>query len=638
MAVMVFVTKAIAIATVSVLVVMALVDLARAEEPDAVDEVIVVTGTRSETPLESSPVHTEVIERAAIEESGVETVAEALALRPGLWLERGVGGTGVTIQGLGPEYVLVLVDGQRQIGRVGGAIDLDRIAAADVERIEIVRGPGSALYGADALGGVINVIRREPGDGATLDAGLRVDGRLASDLHARVDRAGARWSGGAGAAWRRGDAFDRTPGEAGTTIAAYDEARGGAHAGWRPDRHTELELAAEYTRRDLRGVSASASGAVFDRHNRIELPSARASMRRGDDATVVCAAAGASAYRDQYLSDQRGSDALDRYEETIETLGETSASVEHGRGRHRVVVGGEGLREGLDADRLAMPGVRWRGALYVQDEWRIGADYRWLVVPAARLDHDSQFGTHATPRLAVRWDPTDAVVVRTSAGMGFRAPSFKELLLRFENPGAGYVVEGNPALEPERSVSAQGGVAWRPAAALWLAANVFHNELEDLITTVTLDGGGAGPVRFGYANVGRARTQGVDATLVVDGGRFGATLGWAYTRARDLDGDRVLDGVPPHRATAALHWRDDGEAFTASAEAVVTGPRTYHVSDDAAMDVVTDPRVELRARVARRFGDTLTFYLGVENLLDAGDDRYDPIAPRTLYAGVSARR
>jgi outer membrane receptor for ferrienterochelin and colicins len=635
--------RTVAIALTALLALVFLGDLAWADDVDEahdVDEVIVVTGTRTETPLASSPVHTEVVDRAHLEESGAETVAEALAFRPGLWLERGIAGTGVSIQGLGPEYVLVLVDGQRQIGRVGGAIDLERIAVGDVERIEIVRGPSSALYGADALGGVVNIVRRAPEAGTAGVIDARIDGRLATDLRARVESASQRWWGGAGTEWRRGDAFDRTPGEPSTTLSAYDDLRGGGRGGWRPGARTDVEVGGEYGRRDLQGVSASATGAVFDRRNLIETASAQALSRWRGDATVLRASLGVGTYRDQYLDDQRDSSALDRNEETRESLGEASAGIERVVGRHRVTAGVDGLREALTADRLAMPGLRWRGAVYAQDEWRIGDEYRWLVVPAVRVDHDSQFDTHATPRLAVRWDPTDRVALRASSGMGFRAPSFKELLLRFENPGVGYVVEGNPALRPEQSVSAQLGGEWRPRASVWLAASTFHNELENLIASVTLDdgGGAGGPIRFGYDNIGRARTQGVEGWLLVERGRLGAELGYAYTRARDVDARRALEGVPAQRASAALRWRDRAEAFTASLEAVVTGPRPFYLSDDPADVMESDPRLEARARIARRFAAGLTFYLGVENLLDAGDDRFDPIAPRTLYAGVTARR
>jgi outer membrane receptor for ferrienterochelin and colicins len=602
------------------------------------EEVIIVTGTRSETPLGSSPVVTEVIDRERIEESGATSVADALAMRPGIWIDRGLGGAGVTIQGLGAEYVLVLVDGQRQIGRVDGKVDLDRLATGDVERIEVVRGPGSALYGSEALGGVINVITRAPEDGVTAEAAGRIDGRLGTDLRGALGLGRGAWRGGVDGEWRRGDPYDRDPSDPATTIAGYDDARAGARGAWRGGDRVRVDVAADYQRRDLRAVDAPGSGAVLDRRNLIELAAARATTRWSSERTIVAGGVALGLYRDQFAVDQRGASALDQYQETREDLVETTLQVEHVLGRHQLTAGAEALRESLSSDRLSTPGERGRGAIYLQDTWRIGAEYRWLVVPAIRLDHDTQFGAHATPRLAARWDPTDQIVLRASAGTGYRAPSFKELLLRFENPGAGYVVEGNPALAPETSRSLQLGGEWRPRRRAWLAANAFHNELRDLITAVTIDdGGGMGPLRFGYANIGRARTQGVEIAAVVGRGRASLEAGWAYTRARDRDAGRALEGVPAQRAALAARWRDPAgvELF---AEAALTGPRPYYVSEDPAAATWSEPRVDLRARAARRFGEHLAFFVGGENLLDAGDDTFDPIAPRTLYVGVEARR
>ncbi len=618
-------------------------DEAAGAAPDASldgGEVIVVTGTRSATSLGASPVVTEVIDRERLAASGAETVADALALRPGLWLERGIGGTGVTIQGLGPAYVLILVDGQRQIGRVGGAIDLDRLGVEGVEQIEIVRGPGSVLYGSDALGGVVNVITRaprEPGVGG--EVGARIDGWLATDLHGRVDGGRGAWRGAAAAQWRRGAAHDRTPADPATTISAYDDARGAAQAAWRDGDVWRVDLGADYLRRDLAGVDATATGAVLDRRNLIEIAQAHAAVHRASARTRARLTAGAGLYRDQFVLEQRGGMSLDRDEETVETLVEGAAQLEHARGRHRVILGAEGLREALDADRLSVPGARWRAAAFVQDEWRAGDAYDWLIVPAARLDHDSQFGTHATPRLAVRWDVTPRVVTRASVGFGFRAPSFKDLLLRFENPGAGYVVEGNPMLRPETSVSGQLGGEWWAHDAVWLAAGVFDHELTDLIAAVTVDAGGAGgPQRFSYDNIGRARSSGAELAAAITRGRAALELGWAWTRAVDREAGRRLEGVPAHRASVAVRWRDPAEGLDALVEATVTGARPYYLTDDPQAATLTARRSEVRARVARRFAGGLTAFLGVDNLLDAGDDHLDVIAPRTLYAGAEARR
>jgi outer membrane receptor for ferrienterochelin and colicins len=599
-------------------------------------EVIVVTGTRSELPLSASPVVTEVIDRKRLEESGVQTVGEALALRPGLWTDRGVAGTtGLTIQGLGPQYSLILVDGARQIGRTDGYLDLDRFGIGDIEQIEIVRGPSSALYGADALGGVVNIITRKPSNGIAVDASGQIDGRRGSDSRARLTLGRGAIAAALSGELRDGPAVRRGDEHAvATTIDSYQDRHVNGRVTGQPDDHWRALGSADYLYRDLRGVDASSTGAVFDRRNLIESAQAQAQAQYAADRTALRVSADASLYRDQYLNDQRMSDALDAYEVTDENLVEGSAQLAQQLGAHRGVLGGELLREALDSDRLSEPGSRVRGAVFAQDEWRVGPTGDLLLVPAARVDFDSQFGTHATPRIAARWQAAPTVIVRASAGLGYRAPSFKELLLHFENPSVGYVVDGNQDLQPETSRNLQAGAEWQAQPWLWLSASAYYNGLHDLITAITEPPDGSGTLHFSYGNVGRARTAGADAAAMVSYGRAGLELGYAMTRARDLDAERPLESIPAHRFTTSARWRDPGNGIDGFAAVVVTGHRPFYLSEDPQRATLSARRVELRARVARRFPHGIGGFVGVDNLLDAGDDNLDRIPPRTFYAGV----
>ena len=603
-------------------------------------EVIVVTGTRSETPLSASPIVTEVIDRKRLEESGVQTVGEALALRPGLWTDRGVAGTtGITIQGLGPQYSMVLVDGARQIGRTDGYLDLDRFGLAEIEQIEIVRGPSSALYGADALGGVVNIITRKPSNGLAVDASGQVDGRLGSDTRARVSLGHGELAGAVSGEFRDGPAVRRgDPDAVATSLDSYQDRHINARVTDLPTEHWKLDGSADYLYRDVRGVDATGSGAVFDRRNLIESASAQATAQYAADQTAIRASVDAGLYRDQYLNDQRLSDALDTYQITDENLIEGSAQLAHQLGAHRGVIGGELLREALDSDRLSAPGSRVRGAVFAQDEWRLGPGDEVVVVPAARVDVDSQFGTHATPRIAARWQPIPTVptmIVRGSAGLGYRAPNFKELLLHFENPSAGYVVDGNADLQPETSRNIQAGAEWQAMPWLWISANGYYNGLHDLIYAVAKPDDGTGMLRFSYGNVGRARTAGIETAAMITHGRAGLELGYALTRARDLDADRPLESVPAQRFTTSVRWRDRGNGIDGFAAAVITGHRPFYLSSDPQLATLSDRRVELRARVAKQFPSGIGGFVGVDNLLDAGDDNLDRIPPRTFYAGVA---
>tara|TARA_R110002096_G_scaffold436100_1_gene667722 strand:- start:91856 stop:92449 length:594 start_codon:yes stop_codon:yes gene_type:complete len=137
----------------------------------AENETIVVTGSRREQTLGDSVVATEVVTRREIEDSGAQNLGQLLGSQPGLEVVQGLRGQEVRMQGLSPDYVLILIDGQRTLGRVDGAINLSRMATGDIERIEIVKGPSSSLYGSDALAGVINIITHKGKDRVSTERG-----------------------------------------------------------------------------------------------------------------------------------------------------------------------------------------------------------------------------------------------------------------------------------------------------------------------------------------------------------------------------------------------------------------------------------------------------------------------------------
>ncbi len=128
-------------------------------------EQITITGTRTRHILKDAPVLTQLISNKEIERVDVSVISDVLELEvPGIETSRHGFGQSMSIQGLGPQYTLILVDGERMAGEVGGNIDYSRINAANIERVEIVRGASSALYGSNAMGGVINIITKQPKD------------------------------------------------------------------------------------------------------------------------------------------------------------------------------------------------------------------------------------------------------------------------------------------------------------------------------------------------------------------------------------------------------------------------------------------------------------------------------------------
>ncbi len=306
-------------------------------------------------------------------------------------------------------------------------------------------------------------------------------------------------------------------------------------------------------------------------------------------------------------------------------------------------MGAELLYESLRSVRLEDgDGERYRAALFVQDDWTILDAPVLVAVPGIRLDLDSRFGVYVTPKIALRFDPSEELVLRASVGAGYRAPVFKEQLLLFENPSAGYVVEGNPELSPERSVSFNLGAELRPLERLRVSLNLYRNDIDDLIDFATVDAGGAGvATRFRYVNVASAHTQGVELSAKlgpVEGFTF--ELGYVLTDSEDEDTGLPLEGRALHAGTATAAYRASSVGFDANIRAVIVGARPFYVDTDgdgesATVDAPAYGTID--ARIGQQIGDHLSVFVGAENLLDAGDPRYLNIQPRTVYAGLSGR-
>lgn len=184
--------------------------------------IITVTGTRRKGFLKDSTITTEVITRKDIDAMGARDISQTLGNVPGIEVrpaQAGERGSTVRLQGLSGQNVLILVDGQRTTGRFSGSIDLTRFKAEDIERIEIVKGASSALYGSDAIAGVINIITKEQkdpysanfrtfaGGGNPLYYGTGLEFRNYASVGVRKGIVSTNFTAG----WHRGDGYDLTP-------------------------------------------------------------------------------------------------------------------------------------------------------------------------------------------------------------------------------------------------------------------------------------------------------------------------------------------------------------------------------------------------------------------------------------------
>jgi outer membrane receptor for ferrienterochelin and colicins len=602
----------------------------------------VVTGTRARERLADTPIPTEVITRAVIQESGSRDLAEALRVVPGVETYSAFASAiSVRMQGLGPEYNLLIVDGQRATGRVNGGINLSRYGAEDIDQIEIVKGPGSVLWGSDAIAGVIQVVTHRP-DRSFGISGLASYGSF-NQIDARASAEGLVGDFGltGSVAFTHRDEIPTegslaTSGSAitgiqATTRATYGDFRGGG-------LYADVHLAGSF--RLTHGVEAPAAGGLFDFSTGDRLLEGSGLVRVPVGPGTLTLNAGVNSWQERYVYDQRNGTALDTQEDNLDRNETVTATYATTLGQHSLIGGLDLLAEQVSATaRLeGNDRARERGSVFVQDEWQVSGTPRLVAVGGVRADFDTQFGSALTPRLAVRYDPVDRLTLRAAVGTGFRAPSFQELYLTWDNISAGYRVRGNPALAPEHSVAGTLAVDWEPVRGLTLSGSAFWNQLWNMIGYVSTPGE---ILYVTYSNFSRAVSRGVEASAAWSPNRF-LTLGagYTYTYARDLaqrdpkTGDYLeLDGQAAHRVVSQVRFRVKEWGLTAFVRAAWTSARP--VTDGETLTYYTAPFLLVDARIGWRVFKHFELFVTGDNLTDSGKDPDFPLPPRSFFGGVA---
>jgi vitamin B12 transporter len=509
---------------------------AAAQEPPRLAPVV-VTATRVATPEERLGASVTVITEDELRTQNHTRIEEALRQVPGVEIERS-GGPGklasIRIRGAGSAQVQVLVDGMRVKSPTLGTADLSELSLDGVERIEVIRGPQSSLYGADAIGGVVNIITRK-GQGPPRGR-LEVEGGSYATFRERASFEGA--AGGFNAAFsvsRFDHGGQRDNDDAEQTALA---GRIGYDFPWKG----ELSLSGRYSKTALDlPVDSAGPPTVFDPNAQQQVetwlynltyrqPLARwweVSARYGqwwnnsgfqDDPPPATD----TPLRSQINTRRREFEVVNVFPLAAWTTLTAGAEHRNERGRNR----------GAFREEINTIGA------FVQDELRV-LD-RVFLTGSLRWEDNDVFGDELTPRLAA------AILVKetgsrlhASWGHGFRAPTINDLFF----PGF-----GNPDLKPERAESYDVGLdqkLWKDRVRL--GATYFHNEFEDLIQFAFVGG------QFLPFNVSRARTQGVEAYAEVEPVHW-LLLSVNYTRTSAVDKDthQPLRRFAPHRWNAGV--------------------------------------------------------------------------------------
>ena len=422
---------------------------------------VVVTGTKTERRLKDTPVITEVITRSEIEATGAENIGEVLEHRVGIVVDRDAHGDGVQLQGLDSDYILILLDGEPQVGRIAGKLDLARIAVENVDRIEIVKGASSALFGSAAMGGVINVITRKASSPLAAQFTNNFETHNTIDSRSTVQLKHDKINALLTLAANRRSPIDLDESDLTTTIDGYKNWTHSARSEYQLTSKSTLLFLGQYFAQKQEGVSET-EGVVFDRLGDIDnfSGSVGTGYQFGSRSKLM-GKIYATRYRDESTVIDRGTSLTASSNVTVQDLikGEAQFDIALGS-KNQLTVGAELIFENLESQRIT-GGEKdvTTDSLFFQNEFRPIANLAFVL--GGRLDYHSEFGTHFSPKLSGMYHVTRDVTIRTSYGQGFRAPDFKDLYLDFSNPTSGYQVLGNLDLQPESSGNWNLGVEYQ---------------------------------------------------------------------------------------------------------------------------------------------------------------------------------
>ena len=634
--------------------------------PAALTETVTVTAGRRELRGVDTPAATTVVSSAELLSSAATTVDDALRFTPGFTLfrrssSRAANPTtqGVTLRGLsasGASRTLVLADGVPLNDPFGGWVYWSRLPQAAIDRIEIVRGATSDLYGADAVGGVIQVV---PADvqrtraRLSLDGGSLDTGRASGFGSTRVAGIGI----GAGA--------ERFVTDGATIIAEEERGPIDTPAGVRASSWLVNAAWVAPANAGLAMVSARVQGFDEDRTNGTPLQvndtnqhqaSLRASGFVGGGAWQSSGFASSQTYDQSFsaVAPGRASESLTQRQRVPSEAAGGSADWLRVWGRSTLVAGGEGRRvegttnetryvAGRPQPTTRAGGVQTTAAGFAQVT--LQAAPQWTVVGGMRVDRIStenvvsgteESDVHPSARGSVTWQATPLWSLRGTAYHAFRAPTLNE---RFRNFRAGdTLTQANEALIAEKLTG--GEISALLARGPWSGrATYFHTSLDDAIANVTLS---VTPVLTTRQrqNAAKVRSQGVE--LEADwrptpqwsvSGQLTATAAGFTGGAAGLDGLDVPQ-VPNYQGSLSVRFTDP-RYLTATLQTRVIG-RQF---EDDRNTLVLDDAAVVDVFASRAIATRLHVFVGVENLFDTVVEvGRTPILsvglPRTAHGGV----
>lgn len=506
---------------------------------------VTVTGTRTPKLLKDAPVITRVITTEEIKKINAVTVKDLLEIElPGLEFTRQMDGqTAINMQGLGGKYVLFLIDGERMAGETLNNIDYNRLNTENIERVEIVKGAASALYGSNAIGGVVNIITRDAAKPWSVNVNANYGSQNEQRYGTTIGLKQGKISSLTSATYKRKETYLLTD-----TAGASTNVNGGwdysvnEKLTWNlNDRVALTGKGGFYMRKVDNYENQGKKNDFYRNYNGSVRMSYLISERQNLDISYLL---------DQYNKYDRYTrldmDSLN-YKNTQQTA---RAQYSHTfRPGNTLTGGAEFFRDELmsyqfDGDTYDINDY----ILYAQHDFNITE--RLNLVYGARMDCYSSFGAHVSPNLSLMYK-LKPVTVRASYARGFRAPSLKEMYTEWDMGNMGwFIIKGDPDLKPEISDNFTLSAEYT-RDRVNVSVIGYYNQIKDKIATIY----NANHDTAFYSNINKSKLAGIDANLAVKC-PYGFTVKAAYAYVHEdlRQNGANLSSTRPHSATLGLNY------------------------------------------------------------------------------------
>ncbi|NLK67204.1 MAG: TonB-dependent receptor [Campylobacteraceae bacterium] len=564
------------------------------------DSVVVTAGLGQEQSIDDVQASVEVIGEKEIKTVGFKTVPQMLKNAQSIDVKDSGSYADVRIRGFDSDYTLILVDGVRRTGKYGKS-SLVSIAAEDVERIEIIRGPMSVLYGADALAGVVNIITKkgiqEDSFGLSVVAGM-YGGEERKSLNTRVYGT-IKQSENVSHAFtlesRNQEKYWEDRSSVGTTLNETDQIFLAYSNTILLSGSDTLTNRLEFTNQDDDGISSRGID-TYEKEKRYQASSAynRVGNNYIFDANI------AYGYSDAEV--HRGSGV----ETTKYSQLELNTYFRHFTTDYMTNILGAGYRyETIDVSMYTKKAHRYNANTFFQNELDITENLTSNI--GVRYDYFSDFGSEVTPKVSLAYK-LDDFVFRAGYAAGYKAPGFSQMYGYFTR--GPYIISGSPDLKAEESDTYELSVNYR-GESLSAFATYHYSSIDNLINSHTVRRVGRTSY-VSYRNIDKATISGVELGLDYDFTKeLSAGVSWSYLDTEDKQDGGRLTGSARNTFKVSLAYEpgDFGFYFNLRRYMDYYGPD--EVSGNSNINyTIAD------VKASYQVNKNLNLFLGVNNLFD----------------------